>query len=546
MSGRRATPRRSRRGAQANSSEAPAAAAPAPASAPAAAAAAAASNNNDDDDVAEVSSGGGTTSSGSGSGGGSSGDGGGGGGGGSAGEDDGNADSVEMVKRVRNRDGGSSSAVKQTKSVHANKESSDRWFSNTHIAMVSILAALFNDLEERHSTTYGKDPAVDNAVVSYIQRIKDIGQGVTVYTMSNLQTHSLISNTVQLCHRMAADQHSRLAKDYPTEEQVEYGVYDLSTDDERGMLDDDDDDDGDFCDTAKPAATRGKKRALASSAKAEASRGGVKKGGGGVGCSAIRGAWGDADGEDQATPRPSAGKKPRRAAAAAAAAAIAATSSAGGGEASAAAAAGAGGGGAGDEDGDGDVDGEEVSSGKRKKGKGKQGASSSVRRSVGSSGASGNGVADGGGGGAGAGAGASSAGAAAAKKEEDVKLMGPKAKGKGEEESAVAGFLIRERFHAVVVKLVARAKWASEAVGRPHKDVITRAREVTMAIFIDSFYRRMLSLHKLDKALTQLDRMIAWADAAEDDTNANDAGALGEGLPLGLIGLTNIALTMPE
>lgn len=41
----------------------------------------------------------------------------------------------------------------------------------------------------------------------------------------------------------------------------------------------------------------------------------------------------------------------------------------------------------------------------------------------------------------------------------------------------------------MVVKLVARAKWASEAVGRPHKDVITRAREVLMAIFIDSFYR---------------------------------------------------------
>lgn len=42
------------------------------------------------------------------------------------------------------------------KSVHANQESSDRWFTNTHMAMVSILAAVFNDLEERHSTTFGK------------------------------------------------------------------------------------------------------------------------------------------------------------------------------------------------------------------------------------------------------------------------------------------------------------------------------------------------------------------------------------------------------
>lgn len=50
----------------------------------------------------------------------------------------------------------STSTSTSAKSVHANQESSDRWFTNTHIAMVSILAALFNDLEERHSTTYGK------------------------------------------------------------------------------------------------------------------------------------------------------------------------------------------------------------------------------------------------------------------------------------------------------------------------------------------------------------------------------------------------------
>ncbi|CAN0490896.1 unnamed protein product, partial [Hapterophycus canaliculatus] len=44
----------------------------------------------------------------------------------------------------------------------------------------------------------GQDPAVDDAILGFIQRIKDIGQGVTVFTISKLQTHSLISNTVQL------------------------------------------------------------------------------------------------------------------------------------------------------------------------------------------------------------------------------------------------------------------------------------------------------------------------------------------------------------
>ncbi|CAN0541441.1 unnamed protein product, partial [Ectocarpus sp. 12 AP-2014] len=126
------------------------------------------------------------------------------------------------------------------------RESSDRWFTNTHIAMVGILAALFNDLEERYSTTYGQDPVVDDAVLGFIQRIKDIGQGVTVFTVSRLQTHSLISNTVQLCHRMAGDQHSQLAKDYPSVEQVEYDTYDQSTDDGgRGLEDDESDDDDD-------------------------------------------------------------------------------------------------------------------------------------------------------------------------------------------------------------------------------------------------------------------------------------------------------------
>ena len=42
------------------------------------------------------------------------------------------------------------------KSVHPNQESSDRWFTNTHVAMVRILAAMFNDMEERHITSVGQ------------------------------------------------------------------------------------------------------------------------------------------------------------------------------------------------------------------------------------------------------------------------------------------------------------------------------------------------------------------------------------------------------
>ena len=56
----------------------------------------------------------------------------------------------------------------------------------------------------------------------------------------------------------------------------------------------------------------------------------------------------------------------------------------------------------------------------------------------------------------------------------------------------------------------------------------------------------MLSLHKLDKALTQLDRMIAWADTAADDVNARDAKALGDGLPLSHIGLSECGLLLVD
>lgn len=46
-----------------------------------------------------------------------------------------------------------------------------------------------------------------------------------------------------------------------------------------------------------------------------------------------------------------------------------------------------------------------------------------------------------------------------------------------------------ERYDALVVSLVERSRWNAERPGRPRKDVITRAREVMMAIFIDSYYR---------------------------------------------------------
>ncbi|CAN0158613.1 unnamed protein product, partial [Scytosiphon promiscuus] len=204
------------------------------------------------------------------------------------------------------------------KTVHPNQESSDRWFTNTHIAMVSILAAVFNDLEERHCTTYGKDHAVDDAVLGFIQRIKDIGQGVTVFTISRLQTHSLISNTVQLCHRMAADQHTRLAKGYPSVEQVEFDVYDQSTDDGGGFSDDEEDD----YDEGETIRRRGKKRALFQPADIKP-KGSRRAGEEAAGDGGNQYAVGDRGG-GQAPANPSAGKKPKRAAATAAAAAISA------------------------------------------------------------------------------------------------------------------------------------------------------------------------------------------------------------------------------
>lgn len=69
----------------------------------------------------------------------------------------------------------------------------------------------------------------------------------------------------------------------------------------------------------------------------------------------------------------------------------------------------------------------------------------------------------------------------------------------------------------------------------------------TLLVLIIIFYakinkttprRRMLSLHKLDTSLTQLDRMIAWADNAEDSVSALEAGELGPGLPMSEIGLS--------
>lgn len=54
----------------------------------------------------------------------------------------------------------------------------------------------------------------------------------------------------------------------------------------------------------------------------------------------------------------------------------------------------------------------------------------------------------------------------------------------------------------------------------------------------------MLSLHKLIASLDQLDRMVAWAGKAADNVNAKEAGALGPGLPLSEIGLSEFTLLL--
>ncbi|CBN74872.1 expressed unknown protein [Ectocarpus siliculosus] len=348
--------------------------------------------------------------------------------------------------------------------------------------MVGILAALFNDLEERYSTTYGQDPVVDDAVLGFIQRIKDIGQGMTVFTVSRLQTHSLISNTVQLCHRMAGDQHSQLAKDYPSVEQVEYDTYDQSTDDGGRVLEDDDSDDDD------DDAWGGRDQ------RARSPAGGSVEGTGASG--------GGAGGENGAAASNPAKRRKRSSGGAVA-------GDGGGGASSSGGAADGGGANVGEEVEEGFEDMPLSSAGKgKKKGKGKPGA----------------------------GAGA----------ENGTKKEAKEREGEARKEEVVAGLMVRERYHAVVIKLVARSKWASEPAGRAHKDVITRAREVIMTIFIDSFHRRLLSLHRLVTSLDQLDRMIAWADDVEEGVNAKEAGVLGPGMPMSEIGLTNIALTVPE
>ncbi|CAM9861406.1 unnamed protein product [Ectocarpus sp. 4 AP-2014] len=353
------------------------------------------------------------------------------------------------------------------------------------------------------TTSAAKDPVVDDAVLGFIQRIKDIGQGVTVFTVSRLQTHSLISNTVQLCHRMAGDRHSQLAKDYPSVEQVEYDTYDQSTDDGgRGLEDDESDDDDD------DDAWGGRDQRARSPAGGSVEGTGASAGGGG-------------GGENGATASKPAKRRKRSSGAGA--------GDGGGGASSSGGAADGGGANVGEEVEEGfeDMPLSSAGKGKKKKGKGKPGKS---KRGGGSSSSSSSGVGDGGGD-QGAGAGVENGARKEAKERE----------GEARKEEVVAGHMVRERYHAVVIKLAARSKWASEPAGRAHKDVITRAREVIMTIFIDSFHRRLLSLHRLVTSLDQLDRMIAWADDVEEGVNAKEAGVLGPGMPMSEIGLSESA-----
>ena len=64
------------------------------------------------------------------------------------------------------------------KSVHPTQADSDRWFTNTHIAMVVILAELFTELQERHLKSH--DEVGDINEVGNIHFFGGVGGGFCV------------------------------------------------------------------------------------------------------------------------------------------------------------------------------------------------------------------------------------------------------------------------------------------------------------------------------------------------------------------------------
>lgn len=77
-----------------------------------------------------------------------------------------------------------------------NPDTKREWHANTHVAMVAILCALWNDMSERRKA--GLEPEADAVLARFMDSLQVIGQGITAFSLSSLQTHSLISNTVQL------------------------------------------------------------------------------------------------------------------------------------------------------------------------------------------------------------------------------------------------------------------------------------------------------------------------------------------------------------
>lgn len=47
----------------------------------------------------------------------------------------------------------------------------------------------------------------------------------------------------------------------------------------------------------------------------------------------------------------------------------------------------------------------------------------------------------------------------------------------------------RDRFAKAVARLAKNCEWAKERLGKPRKDVLVKAQETLMTIFVDSFYR---------------------------------------------------------
>ncbi|CAB1100029.1 unnamed protein product [Ectocarpus sp. CCAP 1310/34] len=85
-------------------------------------------------------------------------------------------------------------------------------------------------------------------------------------------------------------------------------------------------------------------------------------------------------------------------------------------------------------------------------------------------------------------------------------------------------------------------KWAETEAKEREREA--RKEEVVAGHMVRE--RRLLSLHRLVASLDQLDRMIAWVDDVEEDVNAKQAGVLGPGMPMSVIGFETTKMFEPD